>query len=144
MPNVYMDKNSIRIELTQGEAASYGFALNRPQLIRKTRGNSGGLVLELISVDLTKSVDSSEVVVWIPPAQTFPGSSACQEALTTRPGALRVLNGRGSYTEDFTRPYSNVSGHHPHGADWSRGTEAEAAIGAGISTSSAGEPEISS
>lgn len=123
MPSVFMDKNSIRIELTQAEADSFGFASNRPQWIHKILKSDGGVRLELSSSASMQQPGSSEAVAWIPPVAISPGSCGCQERSTTKLVGAHVSKGSASYMEDFTRPYSSVSGHHPHGADWEQPAE---------------------
>jgi len=139
MPKISLDSNSIQIELTQAEAASYGFALNRPQLFRKKRSPSGGLLLELFSIDLTKTVETSEVSAWIPVAQTFPGSCGCQEQSTAKQGTVLPFNASAAPTEDFMPHYLGISGHHPHPV-----SDRVEGIGVVPSTFSAPEPSDSS
>lgn len=117
MPKISLESNCIRIELTAAEAVSYGFALNRPQLFRKTRSNGGGLLLELFSIDLTKTLESSEATALIPPALIYPGSPGYQAPSTARQGAPPVSSPSGESTKDSTLSYSPVSGYHPHGKE---------------------------
>lgn len=117
MPKVSLDSNCIQIELTQAEVASYGFGLNRSQLLRKSRGSGGGLLLQLFSIDSTKTLESSEIAVWIPPAQTYPVSSGSQEPLTPRRVVSPITFLSDSKMTSFTGHFSGVSGYHPHDSD---------------------------
>jgi len=142
MPKISLDSNCIRIELTAAEAANYGFALNRSQLLRKKRSSGGGLLLEISSIDLTKAQESSETCVLIPPAVIYPDLSVSQVPSTQRPADSPSFSKSANPTPGSEKPYSAVSGWHPH-----RATAMEtvtAGTGDTTPTGSAGEPSGSS
>ena len=117
MPKISLDSTCIRIELTAAEAANYGFALNRSQLLRKKRSSGGGLLLELSSIDLTKAQESSETCVLIPPAVIYPDSSDSPAQSTPKPGASPNFSKSANPTPGSEKPYSAASGWHPHPAN---------------------------
>jgi len=142
MPKISLDSTCIRIELTAAEAASYGCGLNRSQCLRKKRSSGGGVLLELFSIDLTKTQESSEVVALIPPAVIYPDSSGSPAQSTPRLGESLSSLKSANPIPGYEKPYSAVSGWNPH-----RSTVPEAmvaAIGATMPTGSAGEPSGSS
>jgi hypothetical protein len=115
MPKVSLDSTCIQIELTAAEAANYGFALNRPQLFRKSKKSDGGLLLQVFSIDLTKTSESSEVTAWIPQSAIYPDWSGSPELSTLRRAARPVFSKSAEPTPDSEKPFSSVSGYHPHG-----------------------------
>ena len=110
MPKISFESNFIRIELTQAEAANSGLGLNRSQLFRKSRSASGGVVLELFSIDSTKTSDSEQASVWIPPAQTFHVSSDSPERGTTRPVGPPTSSRLAERTPGSEKPSSDSPG----------------------------------
>ena len=141
MPKISLESNCIQIELTPGEAANYGFALNRCQYLRKKKSPGGGLLLELFSIDLTRAVESSEVIALIPPAVIFPGSSVSPEPSTPKQAASPSSSPSASQTIESTLPYSPVSGYHPHKSAFLGPPEES---GSGPIITSPGEPNDSS
>lgn len=139
MPKIALESNSIQIELTAAEAANFGFALNRTQLFRKKKRPGGGLLLELFSIDLTKTSESSEISVWIPPAVTYLVSFASQEPSTPKPGDSPSSLELESPTSLSEKHYSAASGYVP-----SHGVIPLGETGVPQPTNSVGEPALSS
>ena len=141
MPKISLESGSIQIELTRAEVGSYGFGLTQSQCLRKKRSSSGGVLLELFSIDLTKTSESSEVVALIPPAVIFPGSSGSQEPSTQKQEGWRSFSASGMPMLASEQVSSTASGWMPH-----RGDRLVSApeIGVQCPTGSRGEPSGSS
>ena len=117
MPKISLESGSIQIELTRAEVGSYGFGLTQSQCLRKKRSPSGGVLLELFSIDLTKTSESSEVVALIPPAVIFPGSSGSPAQSIPRPDAQLSSSESARLIPASEQASSNGLGYHPHRND---------------------------